>query len=206
MNMNKVCFNQNAFLIGIVLLTSIILIFNQFNTCPPCKQEISANEEQQDSHNLLISNRYGLRINPNVDNLIDKRDEGALDDPLKAPNRRLPRHIYPDAAKDYIFEVPTRGYPDNYHYYGNLIRREDNKIVKLFGRQIYPGSNQYEYYGITSDSTGGSTVKIPVKVPGDNELYDKDQIDIDFLDSSVGKFILYMNDYDRPRYNPFVIN
>ena len=206
MNMNKVCFNQNAFLIGIVLLTSIILIFNQFNTCPPCKQETTSNQHHEDSHNLLISNRYGLRINPTVDNLIDKRDEGALDDPLKAPNRRLPRHIYPDAAKDYIFEVPTRGYPDNYHYYGNLIRREDNKIVKLFGRQIYPGSNQYEYYGITSDSTGGSTVKIPVKVPGDNELYDKDQIDIDFLDSSVGKFILYMNDYDRPRYNPFVIN
>ena len=112
--MNKVCFNQNAFLIGIVLLTSIILIFNQFNTCPPCKQETTSNQHE-DSHNLLISNRYGLRINPNVDNLIDKRDEGALDDPLKAPNRRLPRHIYPDAAKDYIFEVPTRGYPDNYH-------------------------------------------------------------------------------------------
>ena len=113
----------------------------------------------------MISTRYGIRHDPLVDNLIDKRDEDALEDPMKAPNRRLPRHIYPDSAKDYIFEVPTRGYPDNYHYYGNLIRREDNKIVKLFGRQIYPGSNQYEYYGITSDSTGGSTVKIPVKVP-----------------------------------------
>ena len=128
------------------------------------------------------------------------------ENPLKPPNRRLPRHIYPPTAKDYIFEVPTRGYPDNYHYYGNLIRREDDKIVKLFGRQIYPGSNQYEYYGITSDPTGGSSVKIPIKVKGDKELYDKDEIDIEFLDSSVGKFILFMNDFDRPRYNPFVIN
>jgi len=154
----------------------------------------------------LVSNKYIIPTSKFVNDKIDQRDEDALENPLKPPNRRLPRHIYPSAAKDYIFEVPTRGYPDNYHYYGNLIRREDNKMVKLFGRQIYPGSNQYEYYGITSDPTGGSSVKIPIKVRGDKELYDKDEIDIDFLDSNVGKFILFMNDFDRPRYNPFVIN
>ena len=220
MNINKVCFNQNAFLIGIVILTLLVLFFNNLNSCPPCNPKIIYKEKESDdqdttnnndshnhrSHNVLISNRYGIRDDPLVDNLIDRRDGDALRDPLKAPNRRLPRHIYPDSAKDYIFEVPTRGYPDNYHYYGNLIRKEDNQIVKLFGRQTYPGSNQYEYYGITSDSSGGSTVKIPIKVQGDKELYDKDQIDIEFLDSTAGKFILYMNDYDRPRYNPFVIN
>ena len=215
--MNKVCFNQNAFLIGIVILTVVVLILNNFNNCPSCNPKIIYKEKEteelkennqikQNLHNVLVSTRYGIKDESIVDNLIDKRDNDAIGNPLKAPNRRLPRHIYPESAKDYIFEVPTRGYPDNYHYYGNLIRREDNKIVKLFGRQIYPGSNQYEYYGITSDSTGGSTVKIPVKVQGDKELFDKDQIDIDFLDSSAGKFILYMNDYDRPRYNPFVIN
>ena len=66
--------------------------------------------------------------------------------------------------QDYIFDQPTRGYPDNYHYYGNLIRREDNKIVKLYGRQTYPGSNQYDYYGITSDGVGSAEVKIPVDI------------------------------------------
>ncbi len=218
MNMNKVCFNQNAFLIGITILTVIILFFNNFvNHCPPCNPKIiyknadSEDSKEQDTvsnkNTVLVSNRFGNPLRSgHVDELIDERDEDALGNPLKAPNRRLPRHIYPDTAKDYIFEVPTRGYPDNYHYYGNLIRRQDNKIVKLFGRQTYPGSNQYEYYGITSDSTGGSTVKIPIKVPGNKELYDKDLVDIDFLDSSTGNFILYMNDYDRPRYNPFVIN
>jgi hypothetical protein len=218
MNINKVCFNQNAFLIGIVILTLLILLFNNFtNNCPPCNSEIiykkSENETETEDKNLkgdtrsvLVSTRYGIQSDRMVDDMIDKRDDDALKDPLKAPSRRLPRHIYPSAAKDYIFEVPTRGYPDNFHYYGNLIRRVDNKIVKLFGRQTYPGSNQYEYYGITSDSVGGTSVKIPIKISGDKELYDKEEIDIDFLDSSVGKFILYMNEYDRPRYNPFVIN
>lgn len=218
MNINKVCFNQNAFLIGIVILTLLILLFNNFtNNCPPCNSEIiykkSENETEtedknlkEDTRSVLVSTRYGIQSDRMVDDMIDKRDDDALKDPLKAPSRRLPRHIYPSAAKDYIFEVPTRGYPDNFHYYGNLIRRVDNKIVKLFGRQTYPGSNQYEYYGITSDSVGGTSVKIPIKISGDKELYDKEEIDIDFLDSSVGKFILYMNEYDRPRYNPFVIN
>ena len=76
----------------------------------------------------------------------------------------------------------------------------------LYGRQTYPGSNQYDYYGITSDGVGSAEVKIPIDVPNNKELYDKDEIDIEFLDSSVGKFILFMNDFDRPRYNPFVIN
>jgi len=220
MNQN-ICFNQNAFLTAILLITVIILSYNHFfNTCPPCKpviitkrdnnQHIEKKQEQpKEEHNILVSNRYSnhnLKNNSIVNKLIDIRDKNAVDDPLHPPNRRLPRHIYPSDIKDYIFETPTRGYPDNYHYYGNLIRREDDKIVKLFGRQTYPGSNKYEYYGITSDSVGGSSVKIPVNVDGDKELYDKDEVNIEFLDSSKGNFILYMNDYDRPRYNPFVIN
>ena len=218
MNQN-ICFNQNAFLTAILLVTVLILCYNHFfNTCPPCKPIIinkqnennkTEAENKPKEHNVLVSNRYNNYNTNNksvVDRLIDYRDRNAVHDPLHPPNRRLPRHIYPSDVKDYIFETPTRGYPDNYHYYGNLIRREDDKIVKLFGRQTYPGSNKYEYYGITSDSVGGSAVKIPINVNGDKELYDKDQLDIDFLDSSKGNFILYMNDYDRPRYNPFVIN
>lgn len=197
--MQQICFNQNLFLIFILTCFIIIIVFTNMKS----EQHKTTNTPQDDT---LISNKYIIPTSSFVNDKIDKRDEDALEDPLKPPNRRLPRHIYPSAAKDYIFEVPTRGYPDNYHYYGNLIRREDNKMVKLFGRQIYPGSNQYEYYGITSDPTGGSSVKIPIKVRGDKELYDKDEIDIDFLDTSVGKFILFMNDFDRPRYNPFVIN
>ena len=199
--MQQICFNQNLFLIFI--LTSFIIIIVLANIKIDQKKIDIPNN---DNNTTLISNKYNIPTSELVNDKIDQRDEDALENPLKPPNRRLPRHIYPPTAKDYIFEVPTRGYPDNYHYYGNLIRREDDKIVKLFGRQIYPGSNQYEYYGITSDPTGGRSVKIPIKVKGDKELYDKDEIDIEFLDSSVGKFILFMNDFDRPRYNPFVIN
>lgn len=204
--MQQICFNQNLFLIFILISFTIIIVFANLKIDQNNLQKLNSNNNNNINNDTIVSNKYNLPTSELVNDKIDQRDEDALENPLKPPNRRLPRHIYPSAAKDYIFEVPTRGYPDNYHYYGNLIRREDDKIVKLFGRQIYPGSNQYEYYGITSDPTGGSSVKIPIKVRGDKELYDKDEIDIEFLDSSVGKFILFMNDFDRPRYNPFVIN
>lgn len=203
---NKICFNQNAFLIAIILLTIIILVFNKyFNDCPKCESNVNRNNNIN-NENILISSRYP-KTNNLINKLLKKRDQDSLNDPLTAPTRRLPKHIYPtDIATTQIFNEHTQGYPDNYHYIGNLIRRNDEKIVKLFGRETYPGSNKYEYYGLTSDKSGGSEIKIPVKVNRDFELYDKDEIDIDFLDTSKGKFILYMNEYDQPRYNPFIIN
>ena len=223
----KICFDSNLFIFGIIAFSMIIYLNNNLNKKQnnerfnevkklrsrndidnSCNNVVEDDKFKNHSSNTLISAKYYKPsiYKPLIDKLIDRRDTDAVNDPLKPPNRRLPRHIYPDHVKDFIFEQPTRGYPDNYHYYGNLIRREDNKIVKLYGRQMYPGSNQYEYYGITSDGVGSAEVKIPVNTKNNKELYDKDKIDIDFLDSTKGEFILYMNDFDRPRYNPFVIN
>lgn len=227
-----ICFNQNLFLVSIICFSLMIILNNYFNdknknninenmtrqysnTIESLNQNNSTSNNHEKSCNnntintidALVSNRYEQPsiYKPLIDKLIDQRDKNAVLDPLTPPNRRLPRHVYPNHVKDYIFDQPTRGYPDNYHYYGNLIRREDNKIVKLYGRQTYPGSNQYDYYGITSDGVGSAEVKIPIDIPNNKELYDKDTINIDFLDISKGSFILFMNDFDKPKYNPFVI-
>jgi hypothetical protein len=60
-----------------------------------------------------------------------------------------------------VLNVATRGCADNYQYLGNLVRRSDNKIVKLFGRQTYPRSREYEYYGMVSDK-GGNQIKVQI--------------------------------------------
>jgi len=49
-------------------------------------------------------------------------------------------------------------------------------------------------------------IKHPIDVKNGREIYDGDEIDIDFLDPSKGKFKYYANNFDKPRYNPFVIN
>ena len=158
---------------------------------------------------ILISNKYpNLKpkiLTPLLNELLDKRDKNSLNNPLKPPTRRNPRHLYPSNPNNYIVDIPTRGYPDQYQYYGNCTRNYNNIIefVKLFGRQTYPGSNIYEYYGITSDNTGGAEIKFQLNY--NKELFDGDEIDIDILDSNKGKWKVYLNKYDKPVYNPFII-
>ena len=199
MTNNKICFNQNAFLIGIIIIIIFIQFFNKYfqNSCPPCHDKLIITKDNNDN-----IKQYTNKSNI-LNDLLKKRDYNALHDDLSAPTRRHPKHIYPTQPNDFINNIPTRGFPDNYHYLGNLIRNSDNKIVKLFGRQIYPGSNQYEYYGITTDNNGAE-IKIKIDTNNNKELYDNDTIDIEFLDISKGSFKLFMNDFDRPRYNPFI--
>ena len=220
---DKLCINYNTFTFMMVIIILCVYLFYTNSKSLVTKPINESNSEtqtinipknvvqeeptqQEESSEVLVSSKYlnPKSYKPLVDKLIDQRDEDANSDPLTAPTRRLPRHIYPTRKSDFIEEVPTRGYPDSYHYYGVLRRESDNKFVKLFGRQIYPGSSQYEYYIETVESD--LAVKIPLEINNGREIFDGDEIDIEVLDSSKGKFRLYMNKYDRPRYNPFVIN
>ena len=73
--------------------------------------------------------------------------------------------------------MPTRGYPDNFQQLGILVIKDnsssDNKILRLFGRQEYPGSNRYEYY--TAINSGHDQVKVPLDIKRGVELYDDDK-------------------------------
>ena len=230
---DKICINYNYFIFIMVLIVAIFYLFNinnnnQYNdlnrqlnnikneyqqnlnkqsqTSQASESKETNNEEAEEE--VLVSSRYfnPKSYKPLVDKLIDERDKDAYEDPLTAPTRRLPRHIYPTQKKDYIFEVPTRGYPDSYHNIGLLKRESDGKVVQLFGRQIYPGSSQYEYYIISVESD--LQIKHEIEINNGREIYDGDEVSIPLLDASEekGKFKLFMNKYDRPRYNPFVIN
>lgn len=135
--------------------------------------------------------------------ILEKRDREVVNDDFVPPERREPEHIYPDREVRNIINIPTRGVPDNYQSVGVLVRREDEKILQLFGRQKYMGSNQWEYY-VTGMDRYGFPNKMPIKVKGDKELFDKDKIELDWLDKSKGEFEVNLYNFDVPRYNPFV--
>ena len=46
-------------------------------------------------------------------------------------------------------------------------------------------------------------IKIPIKIKGDQEIYNKQEIHINVTDSTKGPFIVNLYDYDVPRYNPY---
>lgn len=75
-----------------------------------------------------------------------------------------------------------------------------NRVIKLYGRQKYPGSNnQYEYY--TAISMGNEMTKI--HLPDKNEVYTGDEFYIPVLKQTM-KVVLYPD--DKMVYNPFIIN
>lgn len=130
--------------------------------------------------------------------ILKVRDRQVVDDDFKPPERRLPRHNYPTESVKQLINYPTRGYPDNYQNLGLLVRKADERILKLFGRQRFPGSSQWEYYTVDSYNMQ----KVPLKIEGMKELSNNDVVAVPWLDQGKGKFEVKIFDYDVPRYNP----
>ena len=147
------------------------------------------------NHNHTFINNLPVR------KLLEYRDRSVLYDPLIAPERRVDADQYPLPIINKI-NIPTRGYPDNYQIIGLLSRKGDEKMLQLFGRPTFPGSNQYEYYVTTE--TNGFANKIPIETKGKREIEDGANISIPLFDANKGDFQVKLYNYDTPRYNPYV--
>ena len=134
---------------------------------------------------------------------IRNRDKHVLNDPMYAPERRVPEYQYPAVSTHSMINIPSRGYPENYQLMGMVMRNETESAYQLFGRQTYPGSSQYEYYVIGASNTGVET-KIPITTNGGKEIYNNDTINIPGTNKSRGQFKVNLYNYDLPRYIPSV--
>jgi hypothetical protein len=164
-------------------------------------------EDTIEQNKVIISNPIQLEsslVVPDIQKRValENRDREAVFNDFRAPERRDAEHAYPTRQVKEMINLPTRGLPDNFHSVGVLVRKKDEKVLQLFGRQKYPGSSQWEYYVAGADSYGYPN-KMPVGVRGDRELDDKQKIDLPWLDKSKGDFEVNLYNYDVPRYNPF---
>jgi hypothetical protein len=133
---------------------------------------------------------------------LNQRDKAVLYNDLIAPERRQPEHAYPDRLIKSQLNIPTRGIPDNYQLLGVLLRDNTESAFNLFGRQKYPGSNQYEYYvqGTMSDTN----IKLPIKIKGDKEIEDGQSVIVPGTNTAKGDYKVKLYDYDTPRYIPII--
>lgn len=215
-------------LIVLVMLFLILLTFEFYKnekTCVSCIND--KNIEKMDSNNENQTNRENQTVirkdipynalhtssgmiqsyNPmySYDDIVKDYDIRKTYDPFENPARRVARHeIHPLHLKRLI-DLPTRGYPDNFTQIGILIKEgnpkknEDNKILRLYGRQEFPGSNRYEYF--TSITSGNDMIKIPIDVKR-QELYDDDVVYIKELNEH---YRVQLHKYDQPKYYPDII-
>ena len=133
--------------------------------------------------------------------ILDYRDAEVKYNDFKPPERRVPEYQYPYNYVKAQLNIPTRGLPENYQIMGVLLRDETETAFNLFGRQTYPGSDQYEYYA--QGTMHNNTVKLPIQNKGDRELYDGDEVRIPGTDNEKGLFKVKLYKLDVPRYNPF---
>lgn len=141
-------------------------------------------------------------------------------DPLVESTRRPPTHITLPMINNPHFNYPTRGFTDSFSLVGYLIAKEksnykvvseeglkhekhekdENKIVKLFGRQKYPNSSEYEYYAIIN--TGfNDNIKYSLEDQR-KELFDGDSVFIDIIQKTFKVKLLKNRVFE---YNPYTV-
>lgn len=172
-----------------LVLLLLFLMFFYINSAMNSAMD-SAIDESNDIHNKKVS----FREEPTV--VIYEQPP-----PIKEPKRYYEsRYTQPRPR----INIPTRGEPSNYQQVGILQNTTNNEDVKpLYGRQTYPGSNQWNYF--TSLDSHLAT-KIPVTLGttdctderGCTELQKNQTITILQNDYNVTLYNTY-----APRYIPY---
>lgn len=210
-------FNNKTLVILSLLIVLILLVFlllmiefggNVKNNVEKMSDESKPITKQEIPYQALYTSPGMIQsYNPmhSYDDIIREYDFRKAYDPFEIPGRRIARHeIHPLHLKRLI-DIPTRGYPDNFTQIGILVKEgnpkknEDNKILRLYGRQEFPGSNRYEYY--SAISSGNDIIKIPIYIKK-QELYDDDIVHIKELNDH---YRVQLHRYDQPKYYPDII-
>jgi hypothetical protein len=155
------------------------------------------------STNPSSTNVINIPSNQPVD-IITEYDYRNLNDPLKEPGRRPSRDVIAPLIGNPHLNIPTRGYPDSFSIQGYLVddtatKKDDNKIIKLFGRQQFTGSSEWTYY--VEIYNGGGHDKIKFELDRQRELFDEDKVYVDLIKRNYKVKLLRTKGLE---YNPFL--
>lgn len=158
------------------------------------KSKQNDKEDKEDNKLIYINNKIEDALKQIF---LKYRDENAVYNPLAPPEQRMEARQYPYPKN--IFREKTRGEPDEYQLVGLLYNTDVNKNYQLYGRRVYPGSYEWEYY-IRGRDAGGLDIKFPIQLHNKDEIRDGMVLNIP-IDKNIYNVSVY--NYDQPRYNPF---
>jgi hypothetical protein len=152
----------------------------------------------------LLDNNIMNYINKKIEDILKQlflknRDAEAVYNPLKPPEQRMESRQYPYPQN--LFLERTRGEPDDYQLVGLLYNTDVNKNYQLYGRRVYPGSYEWEYYILGKD-LGGLEFKYPIQINNKEEIREGMTLTLP-IDKNTYTVSIY--NYDQPRYNPFPV-
>jgi len=201
----------NTLLYMVFIIVAIILvgIYNTRST------EQSLIHAIQDSNKRLFSSVKKVISDTFNLNLSTVSFNKRLSDPLEAPERTTPLFFKRiDINKQTNLGIPinvsTRGAAVHYQQVGVLIQNgvsgDNKKILPLYGKPTYSGSQNWNYYTSTD---GYHSMKVAVtnnnksctQEYGCSEIYDGDLINIEGYDS---QFKASIYELDKPKYIPHI--
>ena len=202
---NNICLPTNhLIIIFMVLIGSAAWYIHNENKKHLDELNYKYNDGIIDNLNKTINELKNNLISDNIEKkmFLTNRDRNVLYNDFAAPERRQQAYAYPHQYVKNKINIPTRGLPDTYHLIGVILRNNTESAFNLFGRQTFPGSNQWEYYveGVMNDTQ----VKLPIKIKGDREVEDGQNITVPGTDLSKGDYKVKLYDFDIPRYNPYI--
>lgn len=213
---NQICFSTNYFLLLVVAIigTIIWLLYTLYvkNIQLFMNGNVGGNGNVDGNGNVggnvgdMMVNKPKAFDPETIDDLVIgevppvRRDYRKIYDPLKKPTRRYvdyPTGIVPLMDQG-GFNIPTQGYFPNFHMAGFLVDKNDsNKTLKLFVRRT--DREKYEYYATHHKD---HTLKLPLSVRGDKELYEGDRITVPSYGNT--HFTVNLYDLEAPQYVPYV--
>jgi len=187
--MAQVCFDSSAFYTVMIVGIGTILyvIYNIYQQKLEEILTVSPEREQPSD----IEFRRGL-FAAQVQRLEDMQ---RMHHPLTPPVRRGP-FSYTGTGPSVPVSIPTRGEYGSFQQMGFLHNPDDaDQAMPLIGRRIH--SNQYEYYTFHHNNP---QIKIPIKITGDREINDGDNITVY---GYANPLTVKIYDLDAPRYIPY---
>jgi hypothetical protein len=166
------------------------------------EENLKSTDSSDSANMLLYMNNKIEQILKEI--FLKQRDNDVVYNPLAAPEQRVEarQYPYPNNNKSHSFWQKTRGEPDDYQLVGLLYNTDVNKNFQLYGRRVYPGSYEWEYY-IRGKDAGGLDIKYPIQLNNKEEIRDGMELRVP-IDKNT--FTVSIYNYDQPRYNPFPFN
>ena len=206
---NTICLTKSQLGVLLFIFIGIIILSNYKNKDSKYLLKKIANSLSELNTTTQVA-KTNIDTNvPLIDSELEKRimltnrDQNVLLNDFTPPERRVPSYAYPNSIIKQQFNIPTRGTPDNYQLLGIVMRDNTETAYNLFGRQTFPGSNQYEYY--VQGNLDRNIVKIPITISGDREIEDGQTIIIPGTSLMNGEFKVKLYKLEVPRYNPMIL-
>jgi hypothetical protein len=161
----------------VILVLLIIVIYQFFDNNKKYHQESQESQKNNENNNkevIYTDSEPISSISPvpnpaqivNVYNKMRNYDYRVYDDPLTPPEKRDDADLPPQLINPELYNIYTNGGPGIYKKFGYVKTDAEEindkyRFMNLIGRQKYEGSNQYQYYLVSTNRNDNIKINLP---------------------------------------------